>query len=277
MSTVLVLGSTGTVGRELSTRLEAAGHHVRRATSRTAGAGQVHLDLVTGAGVGDAVAGADAVFLLSPPGHTDQYALLAPVIDAAGAAGVRKTVLMTAMGADADPGSPMRRAELHLEGAGMAWNVIRPNWFMQNFHTYWRHGIVTDGAIRLPTGDAAGSFIDARDIAAVAAVLLTSSEHDGTAFDLTGDEALDHREVAAQLTAALGRPIRYEDIAPDAMRTQLLSAGLPADYAEFMLVILHYFKLGAAARITDAVERITGDAPRRFAAYARDYRDAFVG
>ncbi|MES2525047.1 MAG: SDR family oxidoreductase [Gemmatimonadota bacterium] len=276
MKTILVLGASGTVGSELSRLLEEGGHSVRRATSRPAGAGQVHVDLGTGEGVTEALTGADAAFLLSPPGFTNQDELLGPVIDAARALGVGKVVLMTAMGADADPTGPLRKTELRLEESGVAWNVIRPNWFMQNFNTYWLHGIKHAGAIQLPVGDAKGSFIDARDIAAVAAELLVRSDWDNRAFDLTGAEALDHDAVARILSQEAGRNIGYEDITPDAMRAGLLAAGLPAGYAEFMLVILGFFKLGYAERVTDAVGTITGRAPRTLEAYARDYRDAFV-
>jgi uncharacterized protein YbjT (DUF2867 family) len=276
MSTILVLGASGNVGSEVSHLLASAGHTVRRATSRTAGPGQVHLDLVSGEGLGEALTGADAAFLLSPPGHVNQDVLLGRAIDEAKAHHVRKIVLMTAMGVDADPTAPLRKAELHLEASGLAWNVIRPNWFMQNFHTYWLHGIIHANAVQLPTGNAKASFIDARDIAAVAASLLQRSDFDGQAFDLTGDEALDHHEVAAILSRELGRPIRYEDISPEAMRAGLLAAGLPAAYAESLLVILHFFKLGYATRVTDNVARITGTTPRRFVTYAADYRDAYA-
>jgi len=276
MATFLVLGASGNTGSELARLLDADGHTVRRATHREPGPGQVHLDLVSGAGIDAAVAGADGAFLLAPPGHVNQDALLAPVIDAARAHGVRKVVLMTAMGADADPAGPMRLAERHLEGSGLAWNVIRPNWFMQNFHTFWRQGIVEAGAIRLPTGRAKGSFIDARDIAAVAAALLGRDDLAGRAFDLTGGRALDHDEVAAVLTASLGRPIRYEDVPPDAMRPGLVAAGLPPAYADGLLAILEAFRQGHAARVTDAVATITARPPRTFAEYARDYRAAYA-
>ncbi|WP_411281114.1 NAD(P)H-binding protein [Gemmatimonas sp.] len=276
VKTILVLGASGTVGSELSRLLEAAGHTTRRATSRASGPGQVHVNLVTGEGIADALMGADAAFLMSPPGHVNQDELLGPVIEQARTHGVQKVVLMTAMGADADPSTPMRKAELALEASGISWNVIRPNWFMQNFNSYWLHGITHAGAIQLPTGNAKGSFIDTRDIAVVAADLLQRSEFDDREFDLTGGDALDHNAVARILSTAAGRPIRYEEITPDAMRAGLLSAGLPAPYSEFMLIILNYFKLGYAERVTDAVQTIIGRAPRTFAAYASEYRDAFV-
>ena len=277
MSRILVVGAHGTVGSALVPLLTAAGHQVLRATSRTPSApDHVALDLVSGRGRDTAFAGVDAAFLLAPPGHVNQHELLNPLIDAARAQGVRKVVLMSAMGANADPSAPLRQAELQLEASGVPFNVIRPNWFMQNFHTFWLQGIREHDAILLPTGRARGSFIDARDIAAVAAALLSRSDFDNREFDLTGAEALDHDEVAAVLSRELGRTIRYEEITPDAMRGALLGAGLPADYAEFLLVILGYFKAGYAERTTDAVQAITGQAPRRLAAYVRDYRSAWL-
>lgn len=277
MSRILVVGASGTVGSELSRLLAARGHVVRRATSRAPQSpDQVRLDLVSRQGLAEALQGVDAAFVLAPPGHVNQHELLAPLVDAARAQGVRKVVLMSAMGADADPQAPLRRAELHLEASGLAWNVIRPNWFMQNFNTFWLQGIVQQRGIFLPTGTAKGSFIDARDIAAVAAELLTRSDLDDQAFDLTGPEALDHDQVAAILSRATGVEIRYHDIAPEAMRQGLLGAGLPADYAEFLLLILSFFKAGYAERTTDAVQRITGQAPRRLEQYAQDHRAAWV-
>lgn len=169
----------------------------------------------------------------------------------------------------------MRKAELALERSGVAWNVIRPNWFMQNFHTFWLHGITHHNAVQLPVGDARTSFIDARDIAAVAAALLQRADFDNQAFDLTGGASLTHAEVAAILSRELDRPIRFEDITSESMRPGLLAAGLPADYVEFLLLILSYLKAGYAERTTDAVERITGRAPRTFEAYARDFRAAY--
>lgn len=276
-SKTLVIGANGTVGTELVRLLQARGHSVLQATSRQPDkAGQVQLDVLSGAGVAEAFAQADRAFLLAPPGHTNQHELLNPLIDAATAAGLKKVVLMSAMGANADHQAPLRRAELHLERSGLAWNVIRPNWFMQNFNTFWIAGIQQQGQIFLPVGKAKGSFIDARDIAAVAAELLSRSDFDNRDFDLTGARALDHDEVAAILSKATGRTIGFTDITPEAMLQGLLGAGLPRPYAEFLILILGYFKAGYAERTTDAVATITGRAPRTIEQYAADYRAAWV-
>lgn len=273
MTTTLVIGANGQIGSALAHLLEQQGQTVRRATSRTPSQpGEVQLNLATGEGLAAALTGADQLFLMTPPGYAQHHELLIPAIDAAQAAGVRKVVLLSAMGANADDHIPLRRAELHLERSGLAWNVIRPNWFMQNFHTFWLHGIQAQGQIFLPVGDAKGSFIDTRDIAAVAAKLLSSDDFVNAAHDLTGTEALDHTQVAALLSHTAGRPIGYTNIPEDAMRQGLLGAGLPADYTEFLLVILGAFKAGYAEQVTDTVQRILGRPPIRFEQYAQEFR-----
>ncbi|MCA3693188.1 SDR family oxidoreductase [Aquidulcibacter sp.] len=277
MSKILVIGANGTVGTELVRLLSDQGHDVVRATSRApTSAQEAHLNLITGEGLATVFAGIDAAFLLSPPGYTNQNELLNPVIDQAVASGVQKLVLMTAMGANADEAAPFRKVERHLEQSGLAYNIIRPNWFMQNFHTFWIQGILEQGKVLLPVGKAKGSFIDARDIAAVVSVLLTQRDRDNQDFDLTGGEALDHDEVAALLSNATGRTIVYEEISDEAMLAQLLATGLPTDYAHFLITILGFFKAGYSEAITPAVETITGTKPRAFAAYAQDFKDAWV-
>jgi uncharacterized protein YbjT (DUF2867 family) len=277
MSRILVVGASGTVGSELSRLLAAQGEPVVKATSRKPeAADQVQVDLVSQSGLKPAFTGVDRAFFLAPPGHANQEALLAPLIDEAKQRGLKKVVLMTAMGANADENAPMRKAERRLEASGLAFNIIRPNWFMQNFNTFWLHGIQTSGQILLPVGSAKGSFIDARDIAAVAARLLTSDLFANQEFDLTGRRALDHVEAATILTRSTGKPITFTDITPEAMLQGLLGAGLPKDYAEFLVLILGYFKAGYAERTTDAVQQITGRAPRTFEAYAKDYRASWV-
>jgi uncharacterized protein YbjT (DUF2867 family) len=278
MSKILVVGANGTVGTGLVKLLSERGQQVARATSRATGeAGDVHLNVVDRSGLATAFDGIEKAFLLAPPGYTNQDELLSPVIDQATSKGVRKIVLMTAMGANADEAAPMRKVERHLERSGLVYAIIRPNWFMQNFNTFWLNGIVNQGKIMLPTGNGKGSFIDARDISAVAAELLVGGKGDGQEFDLTGSDVLDHDEVAAILSRVTGRTIVYEDITPEAMLAGLIGAGLPKAYSEFLVMILGYFKAGYSARTTDAVATITGKAPRRFEQYATDYRSAWVG
>lgn len=269
---ILVIGASGTVGTELVRLLKAEGQEVISATSRRPErADQVQVNLATGQGLEEAFRGVQRAFLLSPPGFGDQRKILLPLIEAAKKHKLEKVVLMTAMGANAVETAPFRQAELALEKSGLAYNILRPNWFFQNFHTFWRQGIVEQGKILLPAGTAKVSFIDARDIAAVAAKLLLSDDKNNEAFDLTGPQSIDHAEVAQALSAATGKKIIYEEISPEAMRSGLLGAGLPADYVEFMLMIFGFLREGYSERKTVSVREIIGREPRSVEAYARDF------
>lgn len=277
MSKVLVIGANGTVGTELVKLLKAKGQSVAEATSKNEiKQGQVHLNILSQEGIESAFENVDRVFLLSPPGYTNQDKLLSLLIEMAKKKKVKKVVLMTAMGANAIDTAPLRIAEIQLEKSGLSYNIIRPNWFMQNFNSYWIQGINSDGKIYLPVAKAKGSFIDARDIAAVAAELLLSEKFSNKDYDLTGSDVIDHNQVADILSAATGRKISYQEIEPAAMKAGLLGAGLPKDYVEFMLVILDFFKQGYAERTTDAIEKIIGRKPISFKKYAEDYKSAWL-
>jgi uncharacterized protein YbjT (DUF2867 family) len=277
MSQTLVIGSSGTVGTELVKILKSKGQSTALATSKKElKPGQVHLNLLNHEGLEQAFENVDRLFLLSPPGYINQDQLLIPVLEMAKRKKVKKVVLMTAMGANAVDTAPLRLVELHLEKSGLSYNIIRPNWFMQNFNTFWIHGINTDGKIYLPVAKARGSFIDARDIAAVAAELVLSDKFNNQDFDLTGSDVINHDQVADILSTTTGRKIAYQEIEPAKMQASLLGAGLPKDYTDFMLMILDFFKQGYAERTTDAVEKITGKKPISFKKYAEDYKASWI-
>ncbi len=276
--TVLIVGASGTVGSELVRLLKADGYQTRAVTSQKAkvGPGQVYANLATGEGLSAAFEGVDRAYLLSPPGYADQYKILSPLIQEAKRRGLKKVVLMTAMGANANEASPLRRAEVELEKSGLTYNIIRPNWFMQNFNTFWVQGIREQHVIALPAGTARTSFIDARDISAVAARLLVDDSLSGKAFDLTGPAAVTHAEAAAAISSATGLSVRYQDIEPKVLKDGLLSAGLPADYVDFMILIFGFLKEGYSAGLTSSVKDILGREPHSLTQYVQDYKKSWL-
>lgn len=274
--TILILGASGTVGSELAKLLKADGYVVKLATSKTPShPDQVHVNLATGEGLNQAFEGVDRAFLLSPPGYGDQYKILSPAVQEAKRRGLKKVVLMTAMGANAVETAPFRRVEIELEKSGLNYNIIRPNWFMQNFNTFWIQGIKEQGKILLPVGKAKTSFIDAQDISAVAAKLLTTDQFNNRDFDITGSESLDHDEVAREISKATGKNVVYQEIEPEVLKNGFLAHGVPQDYADFLIMILGFLKEGYAARTTDNVKQILGREPRKFNQYAQDHKQAW--
>lgn len=277
--TILVVGASGTVGSELVRILKQQGHQVRTTTSKNVQSknkeNQVHVNFVTGEGLRNAFEGIDRAFLLSPSGFANQHAILSPLIQEAKRRALKKVVLMSAMGADAVETSPLRKAELELERSGLTYNIIRPNWFLQNFNSFWIQGIVQQNKILLPAGKAKVSFIDARDISAVAAKLLLSDEFNNQALDLTGPESVDHSTVAAMISKVSGKNIVYQEITPEDLFAGLRSAGLPEDYAQFLLMIFGALREGYSAKITQNVQAILQRAPLSLATYANDYQNSW--
>ena len=275
---ILVTGSSGTVGTEVLKQLSAKGTKVRAAyRSRppsTPGAEAVKVDLSTGEGLDAAMAGCDAVFLLSG-GIPDQTEAEVRGVEAAKRAGVRRLVKLSVMGAEGEDFSfarihrPVERA---VESSGMAYTFLRPNGFMQNFVTYDRDAIKATGAFYYPCGEAKISHVDVRDIAAVAVAALTArgGEHDRKAYTLTGPEALTFAQCAEKLSAAAGKTIRYVSPPVEEYRRMLTGAGVPAEYAEQLIDLSRYYVAGKASRLTTAVRDVTGREPIRFHQFARE-------
>ena len=256
-------------------------HQVLAATSshltatNDSGIERVHLDLVLQEGIPAALERADKVFLLSPPGHTDAYALLHPLILEAKKKQIKKVVLMTAMGANTIEGSPFQRLESELSTSGLSYGILRPNWFMQNFNTFWIQGIQNQGRILLPAGDSLVSFIDARDIAAAAGRLLVDDSLGNVALDLSGGEALSHEQVAHILSEVLNKPIVYQDIPSVEFEESLVRAKVPPAYAHFLAHLFELIKTGLNARVSLSLKNLLGRDPITFRQYARDYKASF--
>jgi uncharacterized protein YbjT (DUF2867 family) len=113
-----------------------------------------------------------------------------------------------------------------------------------------------------------------RDIGRVVATILTTPGHAGKAYELTGPEALTYAERATILSEVLGRPIHYVS-PPDAdWVTGLTASGVSEWLAEGMLDLMHYYQKGKAARISSAVEQITGKAATPFRQFVEDFATA---
>ncbi len=282
---ILVTGATGTVGRPLVRALRARGAAVR-ALVRDAGAvpaewddgvEPVVADLDDAGSPAAAAEGIEAVHLLTPvgPGAARQAR---NVIDAVARAGRPKVVLQVAIGVRQRT-VPVRFFDAHtaaldhLAGSGLPWTVLAPNGFLQNFL-----GLLPDlrrtGTLALPTGDAAVSYVDARDVAEVAAAVLTTDGHEGAVLDVTGPRAMDHDEIAERLGAALGRELAYRAITPEQARTALLGTGMSAWQADGLVELYGRYAAGAARVVSDTVPRLLGRPARPIETFLADHATA---
>jgi uncharacterized protein YbjT (DUF2867 family) len=200
------------------------------------------------------------------------------VVDAARRRGVKHVVKLSQYAADVHAPGRFQRyhaaVEQHIRESGIPWTFLRPNLFMQGL-LMLRATIAAEGVVYAGAGDARVSVIDVRDIAAVGAHVLTEPGHDGKTYSLTGPEALTHAELAARLSQALGRSIRYVDIPPEAMRQALLGFGMPEWQADGLVEDYAHYRRGEAAEVTTTVRDLTQSDPTTFAQFAVDYASAF--
>ena len=275
--TILVSNANGKVGQEVVRALVAGGYDVRigardveKAKAQFSGAEIVALDLTKPETLAAAVQGVGAIFSAAP------YELLpsgeAALIAAAQAAGVPRFVKLSAIAHEADPSSPHALAEQALAESKLAWTVLRPNFFMQNYSTVLA-GYVRSGAIYEPAADGATSFVDTRDIATVAAIALTQPGHEGKSYVLTGPAALTRAEVAAELSRAIGKPVSYVAVDDAALRGSLAQA--PAMLVELAVALFGWVRKGATAGVSDDIARATGHPARDFATFAADHANVW--
>jgi uncharacterized protein YbjT (DUF2867 family) len=235
---------------------------------------------------GDALADVDAAFLLYPPGVAVDR--VREVADAAARVGVDRLALLSVLHAGDVPVLPHRRLERHLAGlaadGGPVWTALRAGYFYQNLAGFHAPEVRERDAVFVPAGDAATAMVDARDVGAAAAVVLTAggattdaAGHDGRASELT-DAAHTYREVAGALSDALDRPIRYANPSlrafVRAMRRRDVSTGMVAFTAAEYAVAK--YGLLPVDRTSGDLSTLLGRPPTSLATFVADYRDVYV-
>ena len=273
---ILVTGASGTVGSEVVKALGGRSAGVRagyrtRPQNVPAGVESVKLDYERPETIRPALQGVDTLFLLSNTVDPERK-----VVDEAKRAGVKRIVKLSVIGA-AEEGFTFARwhraVEKYIEASGLGWTFLRPNGFMQNVVTYMGETIRSQSAIYSPAGNAAASHVDARDVGAVGARVLTDKGHEGKAYELTGPAALTYGQIAEILSRVLGRTIGYVPISPEQYRQAAVAAGTPEGYANALVDLNRYYLEGKASVVTPAVRQLTGRDPIPFEQFARDYAD----
>jgi uncharacterized protein YbjT (DUF2867 family) len=263
-ATVLVTGGTGNTGRRIAARLGELGLLARTASRNPEAAGpgeHVRFDWHDESTHAAALAGVTRMYLVAPALVEDPAPVMLPLIARALAAGVRRIVLLgsSAIADDAPGLGAVARA---IRETAPEWAVLRPSWFMQNFTG--DHVVaagVRDGEIVTATGDGRVGFVDAADIAAVAARALTDPVPHNTDHLITGPEALSYADAAAIITEVTGRPVRHRSVSTEDM-TERLAAWLPAEFAAILAGLDEDIRGGAEDRVSTTVEDVTGRPPR---------------
>jgi uncharacterized protein YbjT (DUF2867 family) len=285
---ILVTGATGLNGKELLHRLSASGVAVRALVRDPARAAAIaalpNVEIVQGdmarpETLAAGLRGVERAMLIS---SSDPMMLDVQTnfIDAARKAGVKHVVKLSGIMPEID--SAFRFARMHgeiekrLEASGMAFTHLRAGEFMP---AYFRQApnIAAKGAMFLPMEDARIASIDVGDIAEIAAKVLTGSGHEGKTYPLTGPEALTMTEVAAKLSAATGKTIRYVNVPPEDARKAQLAAGMPPYLADALFELFAERRNGKEAKVWPDAATLLGRRPTSFDEFARNNAAVFQG
>lgn len=293
---VLVTGASGNVGSEIIKQLASsvssnvqiairAAAHSQNGVDKLAQYSEkveiVTMDYNMPETVAKALHNVSTLFLLTLPSpHMADTSL--KVISEAKKHGVEYIVKQSVFGADAEPGILIgrlhRQEEKIIEESGIAYTFIRPSAFMQNLVNYFGYTIKTQNAIFLPVGEGKVSFVDARDVAAVAAKLLirtNATRYDNRAIVVTGSEALSYGQCAEVISKQTGRKIAYIDITEEDARKGLKAMGTEDWLVEAILEEFHQTKVGNRSKTNDTVEEILGRKPNSFESFVKDYANSF--
>ena len=278
---ILIVGATGLVGSATVRHLTACGVPVRAlvrsaekaATLADAGVEVMVGDLEQPASLDAALDGVTRALLISPL-HPRQVEWQGNFVEAARRAGAVHIVKLSGLGTALD--SPLRsgrwhaKTERHIADAGLPFTYLHPPFFMQNLLRS-AAAIAAQGVLVASMQAGKIAMVDARDVAAVAVAALTSDDHVGKTYTITGPDALSFQEVAHKLAAATGRRVTYQDVPLAAMQQEMVATGLPEWLVDVRLEFATALRDGYAAVVTDTVQAVTGQPARTFDAFAREY------
>jgi uncharacterized protein YbjT (DUF2867 family) len=278
---ILVTGATGNVGRNVVSLLSGRGARVRALTRRPEAAALpdsvevVRGDLSDLATLDTSLVGVDSVFLMVRAFSIQ----VIPIVELLKKHARRIVFLSSAAIQDELPVQTNPIGKIHLEieeaiqNTGLEWTFLRPGAFAANALTWWAPQLRAGDVVRWPYGAAAWAPIHERDIAAVAVHSLTGEGHAGKKYSLTGGELLTQVEQLQIIAEAIRRPLRYEELPPDAARRQM-SAFVPPFVVD-RLLDLWAGMVQNPPPATRTVEEVTGAPPAVFRQWVLDHAPDF--
>jgi uncharacterized protein YbjT (DUF2867 family) len=268
MGKVIVLGATGTIGTAVIKNLQNknvevfAGVQSEKDFEKVSqfGATPIIVNFTDQESLNQALKGKDRVFLVTPLMQNPE-AVTQMVINAAKQNGLKHLVRSTASGADSNGQIQMARwagaSEDLIKASGLNYTIVRPYSFLQNFINFHSQTIKQYNGFYLPTGEAKLSMLDINDLGEVVALALTSDEHFGKTYELSG-LTYTNEILAETLSQVLGRKVSYIDIPEEKAKESMLSNHMPEWMVNAMMELNYITKQGWTASYSDDYKKLTG-------------------
>ncbi|WP_199421568.1 SDR family oxidoreductase [Actinotalea solisilvae] len=247
---IVVTGATGHLGRLVveglldagvpASDVVAVGRRVERLADLAGrGVRTARVDYADRASLDAALEGAETLMLVSGSEVGRRVEQHAAAIDAAATAGVARVVYTSAPAADDTPLvlAPEHKAtEELLRASGLAVTVLRNGWYTENYLPALEQARAT-GEIVASVGDGRVASAPRADFAGAAVAVLTTPGHEGRTYELAGDHAWTHDELAAAVSEVVGRPVAYRAVTPEEHLEVLRAAGLDEGTAQFVVAL----------------------------------------
>ncbi|GII52121.1 nucleotide-diphosphate-sugar epimerase [Planotetraspora thailandica] len=288
--TVLVSGATGDTGRATVRESIALGLNVRALVHSIDARSQALADQGAEVVVGDfhdpntlrpAMEGIDAAYLCYPvrPGLIHATVNFA---QAAKETGVETVLNCSQRSANRESTSPSCRdtfiSEQVLNWSGLNVIHLRPTLFLEWFQYFWILPKLREGVLWMPVGKGTSSPVAAEDQGrAIAALLLHPEEHIGTTIPLSGPVEMDHQQMAAELSEALGRKIVYQNPPMEEFVAYLKNVGVPTYGVQHIAGAMLDYQNGRMSGADDNIEKLTGRRSMTVGEYARAHADLLNG
>jgi uncharacterized protein YbjT (DUF2867 family) len=266
---ILVTGATGTIGSLLTKILKgknvefvAGVRDIKKAKEKLGSINAIEFDFANPATYEQAIAGVNKVFLLGPPMVLEMDKLISPFIDFLKQKKINRVVYVGALGLEHVKELPFHNVIIKkLQDDGFDYTILKPSFFAQNFKNYEWENITQRGITYVTAGQGKVGFIDAFDIANVAAEVLRNDQHNKKTYELTGPEALTYNDAATLLSEVTKKTVVYPNPTPVEYTEALRAAGAPDFVAPYMISVYSIIANNKANVITNDVEKITGKKP----------------
>ncbi len=289
MTRVLITGATGNVGIAVLDGLAAVNHSLKiyagvrnleteKETLSTYDAELVKFDFIDETTFLPALQNCVILFLLRPPQISDVAKYFKPLIDKCLEAKVKHIVFLSVQGVESSSIIPHHKIEKLIVESKISYTFLRPAYFMQNFTTTLRQGLISKREIFLPAGNAKFTVIDAKDIGDFTIQVLCNIEHhQNKAYDLTNNQKLSFGEMAKLLSTGLGVEVKYRS--PNLVQFFIAKRKekVPAMFI-LVMIMLHYLpRFQKEPALSNWVENITGRAPISFEEFVDANKEKLLG
>jgi uncharacterized protein YbjT (DUF2867 family) len=283
---ILITGATGDTGRAAVRESIALGLDVRAMVHtidarsdalKALGAEVVVGDLLQIDTVRAAMQGVEAAYFVWPV----QPGLINATVNFAQAAretGVNTVINLSQRSANRESSSDSCRdtfiAEEILNWSGLPVIHLRPTYFLEWLLYPWQLPFLQQGVLRMPVGKGRHSPIAADDQGrAIAALLKNPEGHIGTTINLSGPVEMDHEQMAAELSVALGRTIVFQDLPVEEYVQSIREMGVPAYIVQHLDGAMRDYHNGRMAGADNNVEQLTGRPSMTVGEFARLHAD----